>query len=371
MSSLERGVRLSSSTSGSEGTHSLRNLARLVSRRSAWRAWVTFFLFAMAVVVGLDAVTMHFRSRLQAIDMGRWRFPQWLETKERYHARVDTAPPSLLFLGDSSVAYGIRPSLVDQRAFSFARQALRTCELEELDVKLAWQLNGKPKAVVMGFLWFAFLDLDPDDSSALSSRPSLSQITSHFYDRPQLGQQFLPGLHLASQAVGAKLDDLRTRRRNFFVVRPDGSVEVPDGKPPSRSVATPGQLAETRIGWFTPGRLEHLRSFNQLWHARNVPMYFVFMPLHPGFRAIYDQKLGTDHLRWREAMTKLFEGQVIDMENTLQDPRYFSDAMHLNREGAACFSVMLREKLLAFPLGFPLEPARTGHGFPGKPGTAP
>jgi hypothetical protein len=324
--------------------------------------WTLFLLVAALVVVGLDTITLHFRTRLEAFDSGRWRFPQWLESQERYRQRANPAPPSLLFLGDSSIAYGIRPSLVDRNAFSLARQALRTCELEALDVKLQRLLKGRPKAIVIGFLWFGFLDLDQEAGGTPAARPSMSRFISQFYDRPQLGQQFLPGARLGRQAVDAELEDLRTRQRNFFVVAPDGNVEVPDGKPPSWTVATPDQLAETRVGWFGPGRLLQLQSFVQGWRTRGVPVFFVFMPLHPGFRATYDRALGQDNRRWRAGVTELFEGQIIDMEDTLQDPRYYSDAMHLNKEGSVRFSLLLRDRMREMPLGFPLNPAQPeGH----------
>lgn len=337
-------MRRPSSTNASEARVDSRGGLKVRYRAAA--RWAMFFVLTMVTVTLLDHLLFTFKPVLAGYDVGRWRFAQWQLCKERYRRRGDDHVPPLLFLGDSSVTYGIRPSMIDPRAFNMSRQALRTCELEELDDKLQVVLGGQPRAIYVGFLWFAFVDLERE-GDYLAPRPAVRQLVQDFYTRPQLAQGLLPGIRLARFAAEAQLEDWRGDPKAFFRMLEDGSVEALDEVARGWEVEAPGQLAETPPGWFTTDRMVHFRSFIERWKRRNVPVHMILMPMHPGFRKTYLERLGPDHERWKASLKGLMEGRVIDLEDVLQEPAYYSDAMHLNRTGAIRFTELLRTRIQA------------------------
>ncbi len=307
-----------------------------------------FFGLSAASLLAMDRWAFHLRTRFVASDVGRWHESQWLQRRRLLQQKQSIKPVSLLFLGDSSVAYDIRPSLIDPDGFNLSRLSLHSTELGELDMKLESMLSSRPKAVFLGMMWFEFLEVESESSFLNGNPPPPKKVLSSFYEQPNLSQQLLlPGSRVARYLVEARIDDTRVLSNTTSRIAVDGSAEVSVPTPLNLQLSDPLGFKDTKPGWFDQTRLLNLKEFLSRGRAQGVPQYFVFMPLRPGFREKYSNAFGPDHAKWKKGVSNLYGRNVFDLEDALPDARYYRDGTHLNSEGAILFTGLLKDQIRA------------------------
>ena len=155
------------------------------SRLRGLRAWALLFAVLAPVLLGLDRLAWSRRNALVDRDVGPWAEPQWLQRRRLLEGDPYRGAPDLLFLGDSAVGYGIHASLIRPKAFNLSRLGLHASELPELDVKLRRSLRGRPKTIVMGLLWYEFLDTAPEQGFLQGHSHAPREALQAFYSDPQ------------------------------------------------------------------------------------------------------------------------------------------------------------------------------------------
>lgn len=285
------------------------------------------------------------RRRFVKLDVGAWNDSEWIQRRALLQARPQ--PPPILFLGDSCMAYGIRPGLIDPLALNMARPGLQSNELGELYLKLRNDLKGTPRAVYLGMMWFEFYEAE-SEASFLDGHPvGLGTILRDYYERRQLSQQLVfPGTRVLRYGVDKGLD--RNLKPMSVRVDPDGYAPLGD-QPAPAVVSAPVQFYQKEEGWFGPSKMVNLAAFHRHLSEMGVEQTFIFMPMHPHYRKVYRAKFGEDHKRWKAAVTAVYVGRVLDLEDVLPEAKYYRDATHLNREGAEVFSRMIGERIAERP----------------------
>ncbi len=316
------------------------------SRVAALKAWVPFLGLCLAVLCVLDGVAFSFRSRFVGQDVGKWRDAQWLQRRSAFNARPKAQPLGFLYLGDSTVGYDIRPTQIEPNGFNFACLGLSSTDLTELDLKLGTLLPAPPRAVFLGMIWIQFLGLESEMDFLDRRPPSAGKVIANFYQKPQLSQLLVfPGTRVARYLVEARIDAIRIPRKSAFRLSNDGWSQALQPDSSALQVANPLGYEGTRKGWFAPSHLNHLQRFKTRWDEKGVPNYFIFMPLHPGFKTRYLQAFGSEHQQWKAGIKALYQGRTLDLEDAIPDPRHYRDATHLNAEGARIFSRLLGERI--------------------------
>jgi hypothetical protein len=172
---------------------------------------------------------------------------------------------------------------------------------------------------------------------------------------------------LARLFLDTRIEKVQRIRTPYFRLAPDGSAEV-DCPPPRAVPDDPPLWGKVRPGWFDLGRLGEMRLFVAHLDRLRLPQCFIFLPMHPGFRRKYLDDFGTEHAKWKAAVTEVYGGRVIDLEDALQDPKYYRDASHLNGEGAILLSQILKDRIeTEGPIRPPraaLDPCRSAGGAP-------
>lgn len=310
-------------------------------------ALLAFFALSLASAMVLDLAAFSGRGWLSTRDMGRWKERQWA-TRRAALARRDHAP-ELLVVGDSSAGYGIWPGLLTEQGFNLSRPGLSAHELDSLDERLGRLLKGRPKAILVGMLWFQFMEGDGEFAFAQGHPPTWRALLSRFYSDPNLSQKrVFPGSRVARYWIDSHLEStVPTIQAQVARFREDGAA-VSLIQPSSVSGDTLPDQPAYRPGWYDPGTLAPLGRFRARWEQRGVPVLFVFLPLHPELRRGLQRRCPGDLARWHADVQRLFGPRCLDLESVVVEAGAFRDGTHLTEDGARRLTLALAPRVEPF-----------------------
>lgn len=281
----------------------------------------------MMLVLGVVAVELFALDRgmfraLRTRDAEHWAIREWWGKKKEFTARFGTTCPKYLFVGDSTMSIGFRPSAVDASAFDLARSGLTVWELPELTTKIEQLTPRAPKTLFISVAIENFRE-DP------AGKPAWYDL---YTDQNWTQRALFPGMRLAKfslkQVIAQDAEDPR-----YFIDK-DGAMRWRFLKRPPEEARDFGySWLERPAGFLQARNLEPLAEFRRHWLARGSNVVFVFMPLEPEFRKEFFRVFAADHARYKKDIGEMFAGQVVDLEGEWPSED-FLDGTHLNDVGA-------------------------------------
>jgi hypothetical protein len=238
----------------------------------------------------------------------------------------------------------IRPSTLDPGGFNFARPGLGVGELPELDLKLDGLLRDRPRTIMLSMVWMFFLPAERDAGLTGGSPLRMRTLAQSFYADPQRPQEwFLPGTRVARVFLDAKMNRPRPLQDTSVLIENDGWSNNLEASPLHPSA--PSRFQTAKPGWYGGENLVSLQRHHDHWAARGVRQIFVFLPVHPDFRALCDRTFSAELKALKGTITRIYEGRVIDLENEVQEARFYADSHHVNALGARRVTALVAERM--------------------------
>ena len=294
----------------------------------------------------------------------------WREAHRAAGQEAAAAGGGLLCFGDSQVKAGLLPAVLAQRlgrpAYNLAVVGGQPAASEAL-LRRALRAGARPSALVVGYYpGLLASDLRINTGlwpEVLGLRGCLALIVETADTRnagPLLARAVLPSLrrrediHAAILAAlpggtNASRDEARAFRRNWRVNA--GAHALPAG----HAYSDDPRLIEHGDRWeCRPEHVRSIRRFLALAASREVPVFWVLPTSAPGLAgARLSDGRDAAYDRFLTQLQAGFPGlTVIDPRRALIDPSAFSDACHLDRDGAGALSLAMADALSG-PLSSP------------------
>jgi len=272
--------------------------------------------------------------------------PDWQLKLERASGRP---APRIVFVGDSTIALGIRPGLLDIPGYNFGRVGLLPEDLPEVSSALASRLPV-PFTIMLSITPELLLDFRNIRNASPASKAA-ALVRNRYTQLGLAGTLFLPHLGDARTAAGVLARNFLRRcqdrpREDLWWVEADGHLVQADLQPGLRAKDRPLPAAPPQDRRVTERARAALAAFRDTWQGRGCPVYWIIMPTCPGSGADLDpaQKgLGEAYL---QVVRSVFPARIIDLRGTV-DETGFTDPIHLNPEGATRLTATLHQILAA------------------------
>ena len=316
----------------------------------------------------------------------------WRRTGQAATRAAVVREASVLCFGDSLVKLGVQPRLLADglgggcQAYNLALCAGRAPASYFL-LRRVLEAGAKPSAIVVDFN-DSFLAEPPETTLRLYSellRPGETLELSRKIDRSNFAAEVL-----TSQALRVVQNRFEIRRA--IVDAFSGQAETAKKRATAEAmranwrrnlgaqvmpkVATPLSADPAAWGWVQPSgwlpdptNATYLDAFFRLAEARQIPVFWLLPPLHPGFTARRDQiNASAPFDAFVAATGARFPGlTVVDGRHAGYDASVFIDMAHLDRDGSSRLSrslgAILAEHLIhPGPRVVALPPFASRHG---------
>ena len=101
---------------------------------------------------------------------------------------------------------------------------------------------------------------------------------------------------------------------------------------------------ERPTGFIHPSKLSNLAAFREHWKGKGTRVIWIFLPYEATFRAAFAARFGEDHRRFKAEVTRIFEGDVLDLEAERPSEEFY-DSTHLGPEGGRRLTLEAKAKL--------------------------
>jgi hypothetical protein len=285
------------------------------------------------------------------------------------NARRETVGRELLCFGDSQVAMGLSPQILEERsglrAYSLSLVGAPPC-LAFFLLRRALEAGATPRAVLIDSkanLTSSDLEEHLRNLPAVLNLRDAIELTWSARDPRLLGliacAQFVPSVARRAEIRNAFLlavsgtrnsasKDIAPLRRNWAVNR--GAMI--NGQRPW-SGTPPNQIAALLPDRFSvnPTQAAYLGEFFRLAAARDIRVYWIIPPISPELlRAREERGLDLAYTRWVESVaTRHPEVVVLDGRRSKFEHDVFVDPSHLDYRGAAALSVAVGDEIRRRP----------------------
>ncbi|CAN5723909.1 hypothetical protein BH23PLA1_BH23PLA1_04430 [soil metagenome] len=327
----------------------------------ALRRWPLGLLGMLALVAAFEVHLSGQREKYSTDLAESWR------TKGQQVAR-QAKPADLLCFGDSLVAFGVLPQVLEDRiglpSYNLALHAGHPSASEIL-LQRALRAGAKPKALVVDFSPHQLAKGPRDQQfrrtwAELVSLREAVALASNARDGALLGEilvgQVLPScktrqevranLFAALQGQGwSARNQMRALRRNWEVNQ--GAQVLPEN-PDYQGAFDPEDPGLFPESWkLDPVTVRHVERFLTLADSRGVPVFWLLPPISPAAQARRDaMDLEAPYDRFVNDLQGRFPGVVVvDARRSGYEVHRFVDQVHLDRQGAVILSADLAEIL--------------------------
>jgi len=284
----------------------------------------TMFLLFMFMNMGVTAFYLGMR--------GSTKGGEWYQKQEFFEKAAATSPPDYLFLGDSTVSCGFRPSRMSVAAFNLARSGMDPSELGSV-VDLIDRKGVAPRIVFLSFIPGFMSQNDWKNGFAVPYGVALGDAMAQFYeDSNSMKPMLLFGNGTLTRFFEnhlVRFEKKRNSRNETWWIDVDGAQVF-------------GQVTVRPIGTLpTPKLRLRLANFSMLQQvkdrlsARGTRVVWVYLP----YRSDFQKSLETNpnaanfYREYQSRIGQIFQQDIVDLRGVLPDSG-FKDGAHMLPEGA-------------------------------------
>jgi len=266
---------------------------------------------------------------------------EWYQKVKYFERAKEASPHEYLFLGDSTVSCGFRPSRMTVSAFNLARSGMDPSELGTV-VDLMESQGAAPRIVFLSFIPGFMSQNDWKNGYSVPYGVVFKDAVAQFYEdsnstKPLLlfGSGTLPGFfevtlpRLAKKAGSRRdtwwIDTDGAQVFNQVTIRPIGSLPVP-------------KLRLRRANFTMIQEIkDHLES-------RGIRTVWIYLPYRSDFQSSLENNSNSSYFysEYRKRIDRIFKNDVIDLRGTIPDSE-FKDGAHMLPEGADKLSKITNE----------------------------
>jgi hypothetical protein len=260
-----------------------------------------------------------------------------------------------LVLGASHTMFGVKPSLVGDRAFNLAFP-YETPELSTALLRHSLSAFPDVRTVYFGISYFSFRARLSELSAQAWRQFNYTRVLGawplvtiwDFLDLRNYSLYFALTTPIAKSVLLG-----RPVGREWDGIRDDGWIPLAEQTAELRTDAVARSRLHFYDGWMRVQNVatnrQALRQFAHCARAHGARVVFFTAPVTAAFSRLADPQVVVEREREMQALVAAEPGTVyLDFFNDLRyDPRFFFDTDHLNQEGASVFTARLHDAALS------------------------
>jgi len=286
----------------------------------------TMFLLFMLMNIGV--------TKFYLVMRGSTKGGEWYQKQEFFEKAAAVSPPNYLFLGDSTVSCGFRPSRMSVAAFNLARSGMDPSELGSV-VDLIERKGVAPRIVFLSFIPGFMSQNDWKNGFAVPYGVALGDALAQFYeDSNSMKPMLLFGNGTLTRFFERKID--MRRRANALEKRridPDGAhlIEEATRKPHGTEGMPSLRIRQANFLMLT--------ALKKQLESQKIRVIWVHLPYRSDYQKALESAPSAKRFysHYVSELNRIFGPEIIDMRGVLQDDD-FKDWAHPLEGGAAKLS---------------------------------